>query len=42
MKDIEETQRKIELAERKYKQSLYKRSLKSFRIFPDFYQSTHG
>ena len=36
MSNIEEKQRKIELAENKYKQSLYQGVLKSFRVFPAF------
>lgn len=36
MGNIEEKQRKIELAESKYKQSLYQGILKSFKVFPEF------
>jgi hypothetical protein len=36
MSNIEEKQRKIELAENKYKQSLYQGSLNPLRVFPAF------
>jgi len=37
MSNIEEKQRKIELAEDKYKQSLYQGVFKPFRVFPEFF-----
>ena len=37
MSNIEEKQRKIELAENKYKQSLYQGMFKSLRVFPEFF-----
>ncbi len=36
MSNVEEKQRKIELAESQYKKNLYQNKLRSFRVFPDF------